>query len=113
MTLTRAGAQGPGTRGALRAVRFVGWPVVMEEVVAHTPPTSFQYEVKSGMPHLAGHLGTLSVSASEAGARVRWQIRFDFRPWHPLSWCAPLFVAVFGWVVGSGLVELKRQLEAG
>ena len=51
------GEQGPGTFGAIRGVSFVGWPEVQERIVLHQPAERFRYQVITGMPHLADHLG--------------------------------------------------------
>ena len=110
--LLEPGASGPGTLGATRGVDFFGWPRVGERIVSYTPGERFQYAVISGMPHLSDHLGDVSAVPEGEGARVTWAIRFDFKPWHPLSWSAPLFVAGFRSVIAGGLAELKRQLEA-
>ena len=112
VTLLEDGVDGPGTQGALRGVKFAGWPVVEERVVRFEAPTRFQYKVMTGMPHLQDHLGELHVSASGTGTRLRWLIHFDFNPLNPLSWSAPVFIWGFDRVIAGGLAELKRQLEA-
>ncbi len=104
----------PGGLGATRAVRFVGWPVVMERIVRFEFGRAFDYQLFTGMPHVTDHLGEVSVEPlAQTRSRLRWHIRFEFNPWHPLSWSAPLFIAGFGWVVRRGCRELKRQIEAG
>ncbi len=112
VTLLEDGEEGPGTQGAVRGVKFAGWPVVQERVVRFEAPTRFQYKVMTGMPHLQDHLGEVSVAPSGTGSRLRWSIHFDFNPWNPLSWSAPVFIRGFDSVIAGGLAELKRQLEA-
>lgn len=111
VTVIQPGDPEPGGVGALRSVKFVGWPAVTEEVVAFEAGRRFSYSLRSGMPHVSDHLGTVSVApTSDTACVLRWDIQFEFRPWHPLSWSAPLFVAGFGRVVQSGCDELGRQL---
>ncbi len=114
VTLTRPGDRLRLGVGAMRAVKFMAWPAVTEEIVGYDDEEMFfSYALRSGMPHVTEHLGTVSVhKVSDDACTLRWDIEFEFNPWHPLSWSAPVFIAGFNKVVQDGCDELARQFTA-
>jgi hypothetical protein len=113
-TWVRITRDGEGTKNGLHAVRtvkFPFWPAVTEEIVRFEPKTRFDYSLRSGMPHVGEHLGSVWIEPSGEEQVLHWDIDFGFKPWHPLSWGAPVFVKMFGGIVQRGCDELARQLS--
>ena len=82
----------------------------MERVVLFEAPQRFQYKLISGMPQLNDHLGEISLAPIDnKRCEVTWAVNFDFKPWHPLSWAAPILVPVFKWIFQGGLDQLAED----
>ena len=50
--LIEPGTPQPGGTGAVRAVKFAGWPTVQERIVRFDEGSCFESRVMTGMPHL-------------------------------------------------------------
>jgi Polyketide cyclase / dehydrase and lipid transport len=114
VTLIRDGQPHNGV-GAIRTVAFKPalWTEISEKITHFDPPHEFHYELFKGMPGLKAHLGKLIVD--EAGSnrsRLRWEVNFVFRTFHPFRLFVPSFVKSFERVLIDGLGTLKNQLES-
>jgi hypothetical protein len=102
--------------GAIRVVEF-GPPLrgtIHEEVTYFVAPHAFHYVLFKGLPALVSHLGKVIVDDFGNGrSRLRWEVDFVFRTWHPFRLLVPSFLRTFHDVLTSGLANLKSQLEGG
>lgn len=65
------------------------------------------------MPGLAAHTGKVIVDDLGNGqSRLRWEVDFVFKPWHPFQLFVPLFLQEFESVLKKAVLEIKRQMEA-
>lgn len=113
VTLVREGRPRNGL-GAIRVVRFkpVLWTDIHEEVVDYEAPASFHYVLFKGMPGLLSHLGKVCVDdLGDGRSRLRWEVDFVFRTWHPFRLFLPVFLRDFEAVLTRALADLKAQME--
>jgi len=113
VTLTRDGKP----RGGLNAIRVVQfkplmWSTVTEEVTYFDPPHQFHYVVRKGTPGLRDHLGKVIVEDLGGGrSRLRWEVDFMFKQFHPLHFMVPRIMRDFGAAIADGVETLKQQME--
>lgn len=115
VTLSRAGQPRNGV-GAIRVVQFrpLLWTTIHEEIIHFEAPRAFHYVLFKGMPGLESHLGKVIVEDLGAGrSRLRWEVDFVFKRWHPFVLFLPSFLRQFEGVLRNAVSELKTQLEQG
>jgi hypothetical protein len=113
VTLIRDGKPRGGL-GAVRVVQFrpLLWTAATEEVTCFDPPHQFHYVVRKGMPGLRDHLGKVIVEdLGGMRSRLRWEIDFMFKRFHPIRFMVPRIMQDFGAGIAAGIDTLKAQLE--
>ncbi|MBV8642522.1 MAG: SRPBCC family protein [Candidatus Eremiobacteraeota bacterium] len=113
VTIVREG-QGRTGLGAVRVVAFKPrlWTTISEEITFFDPPHEFRYVLFKGMPGLHSHLGKIIVDDLGGDrSRLRWEVDFVFRSFHPFRPFVPSFGRSFEAVLADGVATLKRQLE--
>ena len=99
--------------GAVRAVQFPRAPLVHERITLFEPERTYEYKIFKGFPGLVDHLGKLTVEDAGSGkTRLRWDIDFQFKPWHPFAWIASWWMRKLETQMMTGMEKLKGQLEA-
>lgn len=112
VTLLRPGTPSNGL-GAIRIVRFKPLHWFYEEITYFDAPHAFHYVLFKGMPGLASHLGKVIVDdLGDDRSRLRWEVDFVFKPYHPFRLLVPAFLREFEGVLKAGLESLKAQLES-
>jgi hypothetical protein len=114
VTIAREGKPRNGL-GAIRLVEFKPalWTPVSEEIRAFSPPREFHYAILKGMPGLKDHLGKVIVDDLGQGrSRLRWEVDFVFKSWHPFKLFVPNMLKTFGAALSDGMDKLKAQFES-